>query len=120
MRHAYAPNGPILDSIQYTTCLPTCLPTPELHIVSRKYLRRMCCLLLVLWRTLHITTVAEVAGDIDASTDLAMRSAFQEHHLECSVDAFSTLQHMIHLAPGMRLVYRTDFNGMYNDVSQVS
>ena len=26
---------------------------------------------------------------------------------------------MVHLAPGMRLVYRTDFSGMYNDVSQV-
>ena len=26
---------------------------------------------------------------------------------------------MVYIAPGMRLVYRTDFNGMYNDVSQV-
>ena len=26
---------------------------------------------------------------------------------------------MVQLAPGMRLVYRTNFAGMYNDVSQV-
>ena len=35
------------------------------------------------------------------------------------MDLFALLQQMVHLAPGMRLVYRMDFNGMYNDVSQV-
>ena len=29
------------------------------------------------------------------------------------------MQQMVHLAPGMRLVYRTNFAGMYNHVSQV-
>ena len=45
--------------------------------------------------------------------------SWQEHHLECSCDFFSTLQQMVQLAPAMRMVYRTDFSGMYNDVSQV-
>jgi hypothetical protein len=39
--------------------------------------------------------------------------------VECSVDGFATVQQIVQLAPGMRLVYRMDFSGMYNDVSQV-
>ena len=40
--------------------------------------------------------------------------------IESSDDFFALLQQMVYLAPGMRLVYRMDFAGMYNDVSQVS
>ena len=39
--------------------------------------------------------------------------------MQASMDFFNSLQQMMHLAPGMRLVYRTNFSGMYNDVSQV-
>jgi hypothetical protein len=48
-----------------------------------------------------------------------IKSAFKPHHIESSVDFFNHLQQVICLAPGMRLVYRTNFAGMYNDISQV-
>ena len=35
------------------------------------------------------------------------------------MDLFNVLQQMVSLAPGLRLVYRTNFAGMYNDISQV-
>jgi hypothetical protein len=45
--------------------------------------------------------------------------AFKSNHIESSLDLFNHLQQVICLAPGMRLVYRTNFSGMYNDISQV-
>lgn len=48
-----------------------------------------------------------------------IKSAFKTHHIESSSDFFNNLQQVICLAPGMRLVYRTNFSGMYNDISQV-
>jgi hypothetical protein len=35
------------------------------------------------------------------------------------MDFYNVLQQMVTLAPGLRLVYRTNFAGMYNDISQV-
>jgi hypothetical protein len=46
-------------------------------------------------------------------------AAIKQHHIEASMEFFNVLQQMMQLAPGMRLVYRTNFSGMYNDVSQV-
>jgi hypothetical protein len=43
----------------------------------------------------------------------------KQHHIEASLDFFNVLQQMVSLAPGLRLVYRTNFAGMYNDISQV-
>jgi hypothetical protein len=39
--------------------------------------------------------------------------------VESSQDFFNNLQQVVCLAPWMRLVYRTNFAGMYNDISQV-
>ena len=43
----------------------------------------------------------------------------KQHHVEASLDFYNVLQQMVTLAPGLRLVYRTNFAGMYNDISQV-
>ena len=77
MSHAYTSGSTELDCIQYTAVLPTPAPLAELYIVSRKYLRRMCCLCLVLFRTLYITSAAVVA-EVPADNVLSpIRSAFQ-------------------------------------------
>ena len=116
-RHAFPMQSAtqVLDSAQYTVPLPGGV----MCIVSRRYLRRLCCVFLLLMRALYVTREAEWAEEITAETADEIRGCFHEHHLECSVDAFATLQQMVQLAPAMRLVYRMDFNGMYNDVSQV-
>ena len=87
--------------------------------MGRKFIRRMCCIFLMIFRTLEITTSAVVVPVASDSQVGIMRAAFREHHIECSNDFFAVLQQMVYLAPAMRLVYRMDFNGMYNDVSQV-
>ena len=113
----------------------------ELHIVSRKFLRRATCMFLALMRALRVSSDVVVvlvclwlfcswaAGCSltghgvqvdDARQGDMVRAAFREHHIESSDDFFALLQQMVYLAPGMRLVYRMDFAGMYNDVSQVS
>ena len=119
VQNAYPTGSQTLDAIQYTVALPAHVDAADYSIVTRKFIRRMCCIFLMLYRTLEITTSALVVpppGDADLSI---LRGAFREHHIECSNDFFAMLQQMVYLAPGMRLVYRMDFNGMYNDVSQV-
>lgn len=120
-RHAYGGESTPLDFTQYTTMLPHTRDAngQAFYIVTRKYLRQLCCILVILFRTLHIISEAQVVPPVDDATASHIRGSFQEHHLECSGDFFSTLQQMVQLAPAMRLVYRNDFSGMYNDVSQV-
>lgn len=86
-------------------------------VISRRTLRSTVCLFLALYRTLHIIQVAEVLPSLGSNEPLAR--AFRIQHMEASSDDWTDLQQMICLAPGMRLVYRTQFAGMYNNVSQV-
>ena len=113
------PEGSTLDAINYVTQLPTHADGKRWRITSRKFLRKTCCLFVVLLRALRIISRAEPVQECDAREEAAIKESFQEFHVECSVDFYAVLQQMVYLAPGMRLVYRTDFNGMYNDVSQV-
>ena len=69
-------------------------------------------------RALHIITHARVAPEISAELQTRIESLMKPHHVESSMDFFNEFQQMITLAPGMRLVYRTNFAGMYNDISQ--
>ena len=119
-RHAFTTHSGVLDAQQYTAALPVCARGAELCITSRRYLRRMCCTFLILMRTLHVARESVLAADLPPDQAESIKACFHEHHVECSVDGFATVQQMVQLAPGMRLVYRMDFNGMYNDVSQVS
>ena len=70
-------------------------------------------------RTLYIISSAEIVPVISDENGVLIKAAFKPHHIESSSDFFNHLQQMICLAPGMRLVYRTNFAGMYNDISQV-
>ena len=60
-----------------------------------------------------------MAPEISEAAEKAFKGIMKQHHVESSLDFFNELQQMISLAPGLRLVYRTNFAGMYNDISQV-
>jgi len=89
-----------------------------LGVITRRTLRCTVCLFLALYRSLHIIDRAEVLPSLPDETQLAR--AFRPQHVEASADDWTDLQQMLCLAPGMRLVYRTQFAGMYNNVSQAS
>ena len=117
--HAFATTKPedgyenvVLDDPQHTTVMPQ----QQMSIISRKSLRQMICVLLGLARVQDIVQRSVV---IPPQCVQSVVKAFKQHHIEASMDFFNGLQQMMRLAPGMRLVYRTNFAGMYNDVSQV-
>ncbi len=70
-------------------------------------------------RSIYIISSAEIVAEVSEEDNTLIKSAFKTHHIESSSDFFNSLQQVICLAPGMRLVYRTNFAGMYNDISQV-
>jgi hypothetical protein len=102
----------VLDDPQHTTVMPQ----QQMSIISRKSLRQMICVLLGLARVQDIVQRSVV---IPPQCVQSVVKAFKQHHIEASMDFFNGLQQMMRLAPGMRLVYCTNFAGMYNDVSQV-
>jgi hypothetical protein len=75
--------------------------------------------LLVLHRAHHIVVTARVADELSADRRAAICAMLKQHHVEASMDFYNVLQQMVTLAPGLRLIYRTNFAGMYNDISQV-
>ena len=116
MHHAYPMAEPDpLDDPQHVTPLPG---DEGLGVVARKSMRQAVCVLFALlrvqWIAAHALPVVMNAAEVRAVVD-----ALHVHHIEASLDSFNDLQQMMHLAPGMRLVYRTNFAGMYNHVSQV-
>ena len=72
-----------------------------------------------LGRAHHIITHAQAAPEITEEQRCLIASLLKQHHVEASMDFFNVVQQMVTLAPGLRLVYRTNFAGMYNDISQV-
>ena len=68
---------------------------------------------------MYIISSAEIVPEISDEIVELIKTPFKIHHVESSLDFFNHLQQVICLAPGMRLVYRTNFAGMYNDISQV-
>jgi hypothetical protein len=85
----------------------------------------VCSLLLLLTllrnpqRGLHVIARSKVAPPLSEPRRLEIVDMLKQHHVEASLDFYNVLQQMVTLAPGLRLVYRTDFAGMYNDISQV-
>ena len=114
--HAYPAEGQVLDDPQHTTLLPG---SDGLGVISRKSLRQAICVLLALWRVHQIVSQAKDVPETSQAEVNAVVNALRQHHTEASMDCFNELQQMVYLAPGQRLVYRTNFSGMYNDVSQV-
>jgi len=131
-RHAFQTEGRVLDDPQHITPLPDIqiLQQAQQHhssapllltygVVSRKCLRQSICIFFALWRVVAIVEKTHyIADEPQDQMDRVIR-ALKAHHIESSIDFFNVFQQMIYLAPGMRLVYRTNFAGMYNDVSQV-
>lgn len=115
----------LVDDPQHITIVPRTLdhypsdlePHMQLCILSRKTLRQTVCLLLCLARVQQIVCQSTLIASHPLEKSVV--EALKQHHVEASMDFFNLLQQMMHLAPGMRLVYRTNFAGMYNDVSQV-
>ena len=110
-------DGFVLDDPQHTSAIP---PQGKLSIISRKSLRQLICVLLGLARVQDIVSRAvRVPEQSEAKQAENVLDTLKQHHIEASMEFFNGLQQMMQLAPGMRLVYRTNFSGMYNDVSQV-
>ena len=93
----------------------------RLSVILRKSLRQAICIMYSLLRVQSILSrcVPPPVHPLPKKERLDIISSFKQHHIESSMDLFCELQQMTHLAPGMRLVYRTNFAGMYNHVSQV-
>ena len=121
--HAYPTGGAVLDDPQHTSVLPDTGDggAGGLSIISRKALRQAICTCFSLLRVQDIVTrsVCVPSTTISEADIYRVNRAMKSHHIESSMDFFNLLQQMVYLAPGMRLVYRTNFAGMYNDVSQV-
>jgi hypothetical protein len=107
-----------------------------LFILTCKTLRTMLNVFLVLFRSIEIAlkVVRLATTTIDNSHVLAVdgwgesvpqkyvtriASSIKTYHVEASLDLFNVQQQMFFLAPGQRLVYRHNFSGMFNDISQV-
>lgn len=111
-------NNSVLDDPQYMTQIPSD-KEEGLFITTRKFIRQMVSIFLALFRAIYIISSAEIAPSVPEEMQGMIKAAFKGHHIESSMDFFNHLQQVICLAPGMRLVYRTNFAGMYNDISQV-
>ena len=117
--HAYPADGFVLDDPQHTTPLPVSNSDLNLSIISRKSLRQTICLCFSLLRVQDIISRSKKVPEPSELETKKVIKALKIHHMESSMDFFNLLQQMVYLAPGMRLGYRTNFAGMYNDVSQV-
>jgi len=128
--HCYEMEGTVLDDVQFTTSLPRALnakllkncqenPGKEYGVISRKAVRQGICILHALYRVFHIIQKSKHVPKMQDIFYERILQSLKIHHIESSIDFFNVFQQMVYLAPGMRLVYRTNFAGMYNDVSQV-
>jgi hypothetical protein len=107
-----------------------------LFILTCKTMRTMLNVFLVLFRGIELAlrVVRLPVSATDNSHALAVdgcgdsvpqkyvnriASAIKTYHVEASLDLFNVQQQLFFLAPGQRLVYRHNFAGMFNDISQV-
>lgn len=126
-RFAFQIEGHVLDDPQHITPLPDIqvaqqqqqLTETSYGVISRKCLRQSICIFFSLWRVVFIVEKTKFIADEPLDQIERVIKALKTHHIESSIDFFNVFQQMVYLAPGMRLVYRTNFAGMYNDVSQV-
>jgi hypothetical protein len=128
--HCFQIEGTVLDDVQFTSALPRALnakllknckenPGKEYGVISRKAMRQGICILHSLYRVFYIIQKCKHIPKMPDLYHERILQALKIHHIESSIDFFNVFQQMVYLAPGMRLVYRTNFAGMYNDVSQV-
>lgn len=111
----------------------------NLFILTCKGMRTFVDIFYVLFRCMVIVNSAEsiqVCEDlgvqeqsIEALSDMKMvprtyvtstGNMIKSFHIEASMDIFNRMQQIFFLAPAQRLVYKHNFSGMYNDISQVT
>ena len=81
--------------------------------LTRPCLRRMLATLLMLYRHLHLLAAARVVPPVPYDCGLG------KHHMEASTDDYSQLCMRMVIPVGSALVYKQDFAGMFNHISQV-
>ena len=76
-------------------------------------MRRLCTLFCVLYRHLHLASVAVQAPHV------APHDVIQSYHLQAAMDVYYEHLMLAAIPPASRVVYKQDFTGMYHCVSQV-
>lgn len=102
-----------------TTCTE---PSPDhdgLAQLTRAFLRRTLAGFLVLYRHMHLLAICERVPDDHPAAPPALCALLHPHHVEASNDDYHELHMHASLPTAAKLVYRHDFPGMYNHVSQV-
>ena len=76
-------------------------------------MRRLCTLFCVLYRHLHLASVALPTPCVGPNNDI------QPYHLQAGMDSYYEHMMLSDLPPAARVAYQQDFAGMYHCVSQV-
>ncbi len=91
----------------------SCLDPDKPGCLSLSFIRRMTASFCVLYRHIHLASVANVIEDARVEENV------ENCHVQAGLDAF--YRHYMHsdLPPCAKIVYRQDFAGMYSCVTQV-
>lgn len=115
----YAMTEDVFDDKSNVTMIPSDSLTEVFYILTCKTLRTIVNMLLVMRRAAHIHLSAEKLESVAHEHVENVKNMIQTFHLEASLDHFNVLQQVFFLKCGQRLVYRHNFMGMFNDISQV-
>lgn len=108
---AHRGDASVMDSL---SSVDECKQHPGLFQLTHACIRRTVCTFLVLYRHLHLLSVAQPAPEGWFDCGLT------KYHMEASNDDFNLLCMHIALPVAAKLNYKHDFPGMYNHVSQVA
>lgn len=100
------------DPSETQPCADRCMA--DKMVLTASSIRRMVASFLILYRHMHLLSVAR---KVQKNTTHAL--PISKFSWEASMDRFHELCMHMSLPVGARLVYRHDFPGMYNSVSQV-
>lgn len=126
----------VMDDQYCVTNIPCDNPTVTLFILTCKALRTHVDMFFVLFRILEIASNATRVTVCSHDNGVAVMESgdccrvgqcyvdcieemLKPFHIEASLDMFNVMQQLFFLAPAQRLVYKHNFSGMYNDISQV-
>eukprot|EP00961_Rhodomonas_salina_P225558 3049509-Rhodomonas_salina.1 len=127
----------VMDDHAYMTRIPCDAATGVLYIYTCKALRTLINIFLVLFRAVEIVKRScyldvvqedlgleimrgKITDKISERHVKAVAEMIKSFHVEATLDEFNILQQMFYLKPAQRLVYRHNFSGMFNDISQVT
>lgn len=142
---SYAFSVDVMDDISSVTQIPRRKGARDkcnFFVLTCKCIRTFCNTFLVLYRTCKIRQDVITVGTfpqqvlderrrngwvskgneryfVAQEELLLIKDLIKPYHIESSLDDFGTIQQIMFLAPAQRLIYRHNFSGMYNDISQV-